>query len=205
MKNKQHLLTVVVAVICGYFGGMMSGGNLVAQAAKTEKAAKPPKVITAQAFHLVDEHGVKQGTWEVEHGFMIHGKSSKDAVWLGKSPFGDGLTIMSGEGRVAFLGESSVLDGTVLMVKAKSLGASINLGVLSNERASITATNATGATAVLGCTEQEAFVSVGEKDGPEAVLGSVATKDKRTGETRISSPASLTLFNKKGEVIWQAP
>jgi hypothetical protein len=38
-----------------------------------------------------------------------------------------------------------------------------------------------------------------------AVLGSVDLKNKRTGSTEKTAPSAVTLFDKKGNVIWRAP
>jgi hypothetical protein len=43
------------------------------------------------------------------------------------------------------------------------------------------------------------------EDSPRAVLGSVGLATSETGATEQTAPGSLTLFNRKGKVIWQAP
>lgn len=183
MKNKQHLLTVVVAVICGYFGGMMSDGVLVAQAAKTEKAVKPPTVITAQEFRIVDEHGVDRGSWKAEHGLlMMSGKKSENVIWLGKTTFGTGLAVLGEEGNPsALLGISSSNGDAALQLKSPG-GEAVFVEVVGEGGAIVSIFDATGM--------------------PRVSLGGAVVDRTR----KITQPlSSLVLFNKKGDVIWQAP
>jgi hypothetical protein len=44
-----------------------------------------------------------------------------------------------------------------------------------------------------------------EKTTPRAVLGRMPLETVRTGAKEITAPSSLTLFDKKGKVIWRAP
>ena len=44
-----------------------------------------------------------------------------------------------------------------------------------------------------------------EKRNSRAVLGSIPLEAARTGDTEVTAPSSLTLFDKAGKLIWRAP
>jgi hypothetical protein len=48
-------------------------------------------------------------------------------------------------------------------------------------------------------------VAVHDTHGFESILGVAATVTPATGESRQSSAAALTMFDKNGKVMWQAP
>jgi hypothetical protein len=44
-----------------------------------------------------------------------------------------------------------------------------------------------------------------ENENTRAVLGSTSLEATNTGETEVTAPSSLTLFDKEGKIIWRAP
>jgi len=52
---------------------------------------------------------------------------------------------------------------------------------------------------------QNPMIQVEDKDGYSATLGHAELISPKTGETRKTSAASLTFFDKEQHVIWQAP
>jgi hypothetical protein len=52
----------------------------------------------------------------------------------------------------------------------------------------------------------KALLSLSDKEGHlRAVLGPTSLETVKTGATEETAPGSLTLFDKEGKVIWQAP
>ena len=62
-----------------------------------------------------------------------------------------------------------------------------------------------GSVARIDVTSDKAFLTLADKEGFFATVGSAEVQTRRTGKTRPTSAASLLLFDKDGKVIWQAP
>ena len=56
MNKKQYSMMLVLALIAGLMGGVVSSWFLVGKSAFAEKKAEPQKVIEAREFRLVDEN-----------------------------------------------------------------------------------------------------------------------------------------------------
>ena len=57
MTKKQYSLMLILALVAGLVGGVVSSQFLVGQPAFAEKKSKPQKVIEAQEFRLVNKNG----------------------------------------------------------------------------------------------------------------------------------------------------
>jgi len=83
-------------------------------------------------------------------------------------------------------------------------GASVSVH-LDPDSGSFSVFNRTGSVD-LDAKARGASLSLGDSNkAARAVLGSTQLRDARTDSTITTAPSSLTLFNEKGHVLWQAP
>jgi hypothetical protein len=88
MSKKQYSLMIVLALVAGLVGGVVSSQFLMGQPAFAEKKAKPQKVIEAQEFRLVDKDGKTRAFLGINRGqprFELHGKRGFPLAVLGLS------------------------------------------------------------------------------------------------------------------------
>ena len=88
MNKKQYSLMLVLALVTGLVGGVVSSQFLVGQAAFASKKEKPRKVIEAQEFRLVDKDGKTRAFLGINRGqprFELHGKRGFPLAVLGLS------------------------------------------------------------------------------------------------------------------------
>lgn len=65
MKQGHHRLIVIVAIIAGFLGGMLSNQLFQAKDAYAEKENREHKVIVAQEFRVVDKLGKTIGSFGI--------------------------------------------------------------------------------------------------------------------------------------------
>lgn len=58
MSRKQYSLIVLLALVAGFVGGVISSQIFVSRPIFPQKEPKPQKVVVAKKFRLVDERGV---------------------------------------------------------------------------------------------------------------------------------------------------
>ena len=93
MSKRQYVLMLVVALIAGLMGGVVSSQYLVGQTAFARKKEPPRKVIEAQEFRLVDKDGKTRAFLGFGHNptnrkqprFELHGKAGFPLAVLGVS------------------------------------------------------------------------------------------------------------------------
>ncbi len=66
MGKRQYVLVVVLAVIAGWVGGLLSGDRYILRSVLS--AETPPNVVTAQEFRVVDENGVTLAALAADDG-----------------------------------------------------------------------------------------------------------------------------------------
>lgn len=96
MTKKQCSLMLVLALVAGLVGGVVSGQFLVGQNAFAEKEPKPTKIISAERFFLMDEDGRPRAT-------------------LGTTAEGVSLVFMDESGNV----RSSITPGGLMVLDSK--------------------------------------------------------------------------------------
>jgi len=63
MNRKQFIFTLLLALLSGFMGGLLSVEFLIPQSNLTQNSLQ--KVITAEQFQLVDKHGKVRGEFGV--------------------------------------------------------------------------------------------------------------------------------------------
>lgn len=65
MNRKQYGLVTVLAVIAGFGGGVMAGQLPMS---RQRPPSQPAKVLSAEAFQLVDGHGATHASLDIQEG-----------------------------------------------------------------------------------------------------------------------------------------
>jgi hypothetical protein len=193
MKRGQHILMVLLALVAGLIGGFVSS-HLI-QPVLAEKQAKPHEVVVAEEFRLVDKDGKVIGTLsktEYTDGPVLRLFQAKMVTMF--SPHGLHLHTRTEDGKLNLDGFYTATD-----FRVKSGGDAISYfdGALriDGEKGNID----------LLVGENGPAIDLTEEGRVRATLGGKRLKTKKSGTLITRSPASLVLFDKKGNVIWSTP
>lgn len=87
MGRKQYSLIVLLALVAGFIGGVVSSQIFVSGSLFTQKEPKPQKVVVAEKFRLVDKTGIVRAalglTGEGQPGLGMLDKRGVPRVVLG--------------------------------------------------------------------------------------------------------------------------
>ena len=105
MNKKQYSLMLVLALVAGLVGGVVSSQFLMGQPAFAEKKSKPLKVVESEEFRLVDKDGKTRAFLGFGHSpinrgqprFELHGKAGFPLAVLGVSSLMTEQERMEGE------------------------------------------------------------------------------------------------------------
>jgi len=177
MNRKQFIFTLLLALLSGLMGGVLSTWFLMPQLVPAQ--GSPQKVITAEQFQLVDKHGKVRG----EFGVRDYAAALQAATDIELKFTGDmlvpGLRLFSE-------------DGQRTLAQLSLEGDSPFLRIIDD----------TDATTLLGAERLALFDS---DENLRAALGATNLKHTDTGSTEIRAPSSLVLFDEEGNVVWSAP
>lgn len=227
MNKKQYSLMIVLALVAGLVGGVVSSQFLAGQlmsgeSAFVEKRARPPKVIEAEEFRLVDNKGVllaklgKQEEFVIEikkdgsrekhssgyaHKLVFFGDEGREAVSLGTS-----------SGKISALSIYSHIKGQPSNIQlGMDAGGSASLWLageprlfLLNEGFSLES-KPSGRFNLTFVDGEPTLEMIDKNSRSRIVLGVVELLNSKTGVTEKHPLSSLVLFNEKGNVIWKAP
>jgi len=205
MAKRQQAFTVILALIAGLVGGVVSSHFLgSASAQKT----KDWKVIEANEFRVVSSTGNLLATFGSEESpFIPKGKTVPVDEPLISGP----RLVMYSPGEDMKKSVMLSADG----ISTKSISAPFaqfmtvdvrrlqeDLSVPIEQLAvlpsgSLTISQTKGRDAVLEIHDKESNV--------RAVLGTAKLKNKDTGSTEVRAPSSLVLFDEEGKVLFSAP
>jgi len=177
MNRKQFVLTLSVAVISAFLGGIFGVWFLMPPSVLAQD--EPQKVIRAEEFQVVDEdsrirmmiqsdgitlydvQGEPKTFWRSNNGYSFLGfPSDNGQLQVGMAPEGPMITMR----------DSHDADG-------------LSLTLFRNKP----------------------NLTLYESGDERAILGTTDLKNNRTGSTEIRAPASLVLFDEEGNVVWSAP
>jgi len=105
MNKKQYSLMLVLALVAGLVGGVVSSQFLMGQPAFAEKKSNPLKVVESEEFRLVDKDGKTRAFLGFGHSpinrgqprFELHGKAGFPLAVLGVSSLMTEQERMEGE------------------------------------------------------------------------------------------------------------
>ena len=93
MNKKQYSFMLVLALVAGLVGGVVSSKFLMGQLAFAEKKSNPMKVVESEEFRLVDKNGKTRAFLGFSHSpthrrqprLELHGKAGVPLAILGVS------------------------------------------------------------------------------------------------------------------------
>ncbi|MDH3559180.1 MAG: hypothetical protein OEV25_16455 [Deltaproteobacteria bacterium] len=105
MNKKQYSLMLVLALVAGLVGGVVSSQFFMGQPAFAEKKSNPMKVVESEEFRLVDKDGKTRAFLGFGHSpinrgqprFELHGKEGFPLAVLGVSSLMTEQERMEGE------------------------------------------------------------------------------------------------------------
>jgi len=203
VTKKQYSLMLMLALVAGLVGGVVSSKFLMGQPVFAE-SAKPQKIIVAEKFVLVDKQGNKRDEMGVKQKLLD--KTKTEAYLELRAPDGNeeaeltssGLSLCSGEWTGRWFGKSRRRPCSANIVILDSAGGGfLHMAGLEDD--------ASPWIMLEGGRHGEPMLRLTQGEKTRAVLGSSEITVTRTGERRRLSPSSLVLFAEDGKVIWQAP
>ena len=229
MNRKQLIFTLLLALLSGLMGGVLSIWFLLPPSVLAQDS--PQKVIEAQEFRVVDEDGrvrAMLGAKEGDVGLLIRNIEERPAAALYVTEGEAGLGLFGSDGtekatlyvvedepvftlkdgdeksRVAILLENGEPRVALYDVEGNSrivlrLSDSSDGGLVLQD-------DTLRHRLIVGIVENEPMLQLyDQKDGLRVTLGTTELKNQATGSTEIRAPSSLVLIDEEGKVVWSAP
>lgn len=208
MRRRQFLLLMVLTVAAGLVGGAVSNWILMARTAEAQETKKHEKVVIAEEFRLVDKTGKTLAVLGVRDMFdneiMQHTGYPDDIInLLGVYP-GLFLYDKGGTVRGKFIVDEESQNPSLVLYDNK--GAFRMAMDWAGDQPTIEVNGGDGTRARLEGFAKGACLTIRDSDRTQrAVLGNTGIRIIKTGEIRKRAASSLVLFDKEGNVMWEAP
>ncbi len=209
MNRKDLSIIVIVAVVAGLIGGVVSGtvfhaGLVAAQEGSTPQGIIVEKTIRTEKLEIVDpSSGRVVGRFMSigPHGHLEVGSRGEKSTAFIELHTGAGLATLqiNGEALATLQLNGGVKEGTIHWNKI----------ILSTDESSnvLTMVNPSRDLEARLVVQKEEGVSLAlkEKGMPRTVLGNIQLRSAPTEELIKRPVSSLVFFNRNGDVIWKAP
>ena len=191
MNKKQCGLLLVLSLLAGLVGGILSSQFFLGTPALAEKKVGPQNVITAEEFRLVDKEGKTLSTWGMYAG-------------------GPGIVLFNKNGQFrAVFSLTSPDEGPVLTFADNKGNHRAIVGLGAERQPYVTLRDQTGKERISLSLDDDGdpyLALYDQAENERAVLGTLdSTKLKRTGTIEKRSVSSLVLLGKDGEITWKTP
>ena len=213
MKQGQSRLIIIMAVIAGFLGGMLSNQIFQPRAVYAEaddvlgerKQNDKWKVIVAQEFRVVDKYGNKVGSFgippEMRYFKAMDSPRSEEEYQISQLALGknERIRMRAGQG----FGSIHLKNDEKANIQISTLfGASISLSHKADDMFS----EKGGEIELVSLTPHYKYISLSDAEGNNrVVIGNTRTVTKKT-EVQYQHPASsIILFNENNRIIWEAP
>jgi hypothetical protein len=218
MNRKQYIFMLILAIIGGLIGGGLSSGFLIGkQAFALDKNKK--NIIEANEFRVVDENGNSLGYFGARPDpAQSKGKIAKlhlglegqeDHEWgMWSEVTASGLTCESNKIKIGYMYGGFYIHKIVNGKTQQSFGIGTPPPWDLSEHIKIKFLDEKSTTRLelgLHKSGQPYLALMGDDGNIRAALGQVELQTKDAGSIISRSPASLVLFDKKGNVIWSTP
>ncbi len=200
MSRKQHISLVVLALVAGLVGGVVSSWFFTNQPVFAKEVTSKSKEIFPERRVIMAKE------------IMLLGLDRKPRIRLMVDKNGEpGLHFYDEEGR--YRAGFSVGEGTPALTMHDKSGLRLQIGLMSLtsmgvEWPTILLIDKKGverAILALDSIGRPHLALKDDKDNTRAILGSTSLKHTQTVIGGKRPPSSLVLFNQTGEVIWKAP
>jgi hypothetical protein len=185
MSKQRHSLTMLLALVAGLVGGVVSNQFLVGKSVFAGKKAAHEKVIRAESFEVVDRDG------------NLHAS-------LSHSEYGTTSLLLIPQGTdYAF---SAIVSGSGVNVGIDSGEKRNSVSLLVSENLTHLGLDSQKSEIDLRIDRSGSHIDLLDKDGKSrAVLGTSELIQKDSGSKEIRNICSLVLADEKGKVVWKAP
>jgi hypothetical protein len=213
MKQGQNRFIIVMAVVAGFLGGMLSNQIFQPRAVCAEaddvlgerKQNDKWKVIVAQEFRVVDKYGNKVGSFGIPPDLRdfkaADSPSSEEAYQISQLALGknERIRMRAGQG----FGSIHLKNDEKANIQISTLfGASISLSHKTDDMFS----KKGGEIELVSLTPQYKYISLNDAEGNNrVVIGNTKTVTRKTGAQHQHPVSSMILFNENNKVIWEAP
>ena len=191
MNKKQCGLLLVLSLLAGLMGGMITSQFFVGTPVLAENKVGSQNVVIAEEFRLVDKEGKILSTWGMYAG-------------------GPGIVLFNKSGQFrAVFSLTSPDEGPVLTFADNKGNHRAIVGLGAGRQPYVTLRDQTGNERISLSLDDDGdpyLALYDQEENERAVLGTMdATKLKRTGAIEKRSVSSLVLLGKNGQISWKTP
>ena len=191
MNKKQCGLLLVLSLLAGLVGGILTSQFFLGTPVLAEKKVGPQNVVMAEEFRLVDKEGKILSTWGMYAG-------------------GPGIVLFNKNGQFrAVFSLTSPDEGPVLTFADNKGNHRAIVGLGAERQPYVTLRDQAGNERISLSLDDDGdpyLALYDQAENERAVLGTLdSTKLKRTGTIEKRSVSSLVLFGKDGQITWKTP
>ncbi|MDH3557452.1 MAG: hypothetical protein WBF55_08610 [Syntrophobacteria bacterium] len=191
MNKKQFSLLLMLSLLAGLVGGMLTSQFFLGTPVLAEKKVGAQNVIVAEEFRLVDKEDNILSTWGMYAG-------------------GPGIVLFGKNGQFrAVFSLTSPDEGPILTFADNKGNHRATVGLGAGRQPYVTLRDQTGNERISLSLDDDGdpyLALYDQAENERAVLGTMdSTKLKRTGTIEKRSVSSLVLLGKDGQITWKTP
>jgi hypothetical protein len=209
MSKQQYGGVLVVAMVAGLVGGMVSNWFLIGSFVFAQKAPRHEKVLQAERFEVIDQdgkfHAVLGATRQGDVSLLLNDRNGQPRIQLSVLSENSGLVIYDQAGKIRAEFDLTK-EQPSLQFYDPAQKFRVLLGVIGKEPALWLFDQAEKPLAKLDLSQGEPSLELSDHTGKaRATLGYTELEVQHTGSTEKRAVSSLVLFDKDGKVTWAAP
>ena len=191
MNKKQFSLLLMLSLLAGLLGGMLTSQFFLGTPVLAEKKVGAQNVIVAEEFRLVDKEDNILSTWGMYAG-------------------GPGIVLFGKNGQFrAVFSLTSPDEGPILTFADNKGNHRATVGLGAGRQPYVTLRDQTGNERISLSLDDDGdpyLALYDQAENERAVLGTMdSTKLKKTGTIEKRSVSSLVLLGKDGQITWKTP
>jgi hypothetical protein len=191
MNKKQFSLLLMLSLLAGLLGGMLTSQFFLGTPVLAEKKVGAQNVIVAEEFRLADKEGKILSTWGMYAG-------------------GPGIVLFGKNGQFrAVFSLTSTDEGPILTFADNKGNHRATVGLGAERQPYVTLRDQTGNERISLSLDDDGdpyLALYDQAENERAVLGTMdSTKLKKTGTIEKRSVSSLVLLGKDGQITWKTP
>ena len=191
MNKKQFSLLLMLSLLAGLLGGMLTSQFFLGTPVLAEKKVGAQNVIVAEEFRLVDKEDNILSTWGMYAG-------------------GPGIVLFGKNGQFrAVFSLTSPDEGPILTFADNKGNHRATVGLGAERQPYVTLRDQTGNERISLSLDDDGdpyLALYDQAENERAVLGTMdSTKLKKTGTIEKRSVSSLVLLGKDGQITWKTP
>ena len=191
MNKKQFSLLLMLSLLAGLLGGMLTSQFFLGTPVLAEKKVGAQNIIVAEEFRLVDKEDKILSTWGMYAG-------------------GPGIVLFGKNGQFrAVFSLTSPDEGPILTFADNKGNHRATVGLGAERQPYVTLRDQTGNERISLSLDDDGdpyLALYDQAENERAVLGTMdSTKLKKTGTIEKRSVSSLVLLGKDGQITWKTP